>query len=348
MVSFFVNTFWLEPYRLLQRRGVPGLMYLLSFLRNHRHPVWSWPETVPALLPRVAVFVHFDRRGAVQAHVLHYLEALRRSGCSVLFVTNAERLQPEALEAIKPVCHGILIRKNIGYDFGALREAIEHYNLPHQNTEMLILANDSVYGPFTPLDGIFDQVDFAKADIWGVTDSWQYRYHLQSFLLMVGPNAMRHPAWKGFWSRVRPVASKAWVIRHYEIGFTQWMIRAGLRCAALWPYSALVRSTEAQFETLNVPPDATVQADPVAKQRLGQIMSVRSAFARRTALNPTADLWRSLLRNGFPFIKRELLRDNPGQIQDVVDWPDEVALLDPGHLGIIEADLKRTLRDRAP
>lgn len=50
----------------------------------------------------------------------------------------------------------------------------------------------------------------------------------------------------------------------------------------------------------------------------------------------------------YPFIKRELLRDNPSQVPDVVEWKDVAAELSQTSLGPIERDLQRTLKNRAP
>ncbi len=348
MIQALVNTLIVLPYTVLTRRVFPAVMYGLSILRGHRHPLWSWTDGTATLRPRVVLFVHFDRRGAVQRHVREYLAALHAAGCSVLFVSNSERLRPEAVAAIKPLCAGILIRKNIGYDFGALREGLEHFNLPRDNTEMLILANDSVYGPVSPLEPLLARVDFHQADIWGATDSWQHRYHLQSFFLIVGAQAMRQQAWRKFWSKVRPVSDKNWVIRSYEIGFTQFMLRAGLRCTALWPYSTLIQEDYVGVDLLAEQDSRTAGRDPLQDRRLAQALRVRASFATRRPLNATSDLWKSLLRRGFPFIKRELLRDNPGQIADLVDWRSEVSALGPAWVEIIELDLKTALRDSAP
>ena len=68
----------------------------------------------------------------------------------------------------------------------------------------------------------------------------------------------------------------------------------------------------------------------------------------RTPLNPTSDLWRQLLAARFPFIKRELLRDNPTRVPDVVEWRDVVAEIAETSLAPIERDLQRTLRNRTP
>src|SRR5579862_5757256 len=116
----------LAARRLLLFVTQPLFMYVqfvLSFLRSPHQLVFSWPESGIVLGPRAALFVHFDRRGQVRPYVLRYVQMLQRCGLSVVFVTNSGRLRPEGLEALKPLCAGILIRRNVGYDFGAWREA---------------------------------------------------------------------------------------------------------------------------------------------------------------------------------------------------------------------------------
>jgi hypothetical protein len=348
MLRQMLRTIAVQPSRQMKWRVIPFLMFALSFARKHRQPVFSWPEGGVQLGRRVALFVHFDRRGAVQPYVRQYLAALQDAGCSVLFVTNATFLQPEALEAIKPLCAGILIRRNVGYDFGAMREGLEHFGLPRADTDMLILANDSVYGPLVPLDDLLSRTDFTAADLWGATDSWQRRYHLQSFFLVASGALLRHPAWAAYWAQVRPVANKSWVITHYEVGLTQWMLRAGIRCEAVWPYSSVIReidTTAWQGETNQA---GAVSSDPLVENRWRQAMQVRARYSISVPLNPTSDLWRRLLRSGFPFLKRELLRDNPTHVADVVDWRDEVARISAPHVALIEGDLQRVMRNRAP
>jgi len=40
----------------------------------------------------------------------------------------------------------------------------------------------------------------------------------------------------------------------------------------------------------------------------------------KRSVNPTHVFWRELIESGFPFVKVELLRDNP-IAQDISDWP---------------------------
>ena len=295
----------------------------------------------------MVLFVHFDSGQNVRPYVLQYLSQLQASDLSVVFVSNAGRLRAEAIEAIKPLCAGILVRRNIGYDFVAMREGLAHFGLPRADTELLILANDSVYGPLRPLDDMIAQFDFSQADLWGATESWQARYHLQSYLLAAGPKLLRHPAWAKFWEQVQPVPNKRWVIARYEVGITQWMMREGLRVAAVWPYQKLMEGIDPTPLT-EVFPKASDETDPLNAMRYIQLRRVRIAYVNRTAQNPTSDLWRELLMAGFPFIKRELLRTNPTNVSDIIDWRAVVQEQTAADISIIEQDLKRQVRNQAP
>jgi hypothetical protein len=326
---------------------VAQLAYLASFFRSFNQAVYHWPEQKSDLDIGVVVFIHFDRSGIVQPYVFQYLDALRETGMSVLFVSNSQSLVPDAIERLKSICDGILIRRNVGYDFSAVREGLEYFGLPRQNTELLLIVNDSVYGPLCSLNDLISRIDLQKAELWGATESWQSRYHLQSYFLAAGRAALHHPAWTAFWRKVRPVGSKAWVIRHYEIGLTQKMLQAGLRCAAIWPYTPLVSAVD-QGLLVQADDKGLVSPDPLQQMRHDQATRIRSAHVLRRPLNPTSDLWRQLLQAGFPFIKRELLRSNPTEVADVSDWRIEATKIADSGLSAIEQDLQRALRNRAP
>lgn len=350
-------TLLLRVYRLLRHlllaRLTPWLAFLASIGRRTDQAVSAWPGPDATLGPQVAIFIHFDRAGLVQPYVLAYLASLREVGLSIVLVTNSGRLRPEALAALQTVCAAILVRRNVGYDFAAMREAIEHFRLPRDDTRMLLLVNDSVYGPLRPLGDIMARLDFDRADVWGATESWQHRYHLQSYFMAFGRAALTSRAWLAFWQQVRPVNSKHWVIARYEVGVSQAMLRAGLRCAALFPYAEIVKlvdPAEAEVGEADRADDDDSDDDRLDSMRRARRKAARrirqNALARRP-LNPTADLWRQLLLAGFPFLKRELLRENPAEIADVTDWR-EVAHTIGADISLIERDLQRVMRNRAP
>ncbi|WP_244876895.1 rhamnan synthesis F family protein [Acidocella facilis] len=325
------------------------LARLIGWIRSPRQTLSSWPEAGIALGPRVVLFMHYDGRGGVRAQVFSYLRALRASGRDVVFVSNAGKLNEVAQAELREICAGIILRRNVGYDFGAWRDAIDRLGLPRAETEEVILANDSVFGPLLPLGDVLRRLDYTRADIWGLTESWQLRYHLQSYFLAFGPAALRAKAWRKFWNSVRPVPAKPFIVHRYEVGITQAMMKGGLLCAALWPYETLTKMVS--FEVLKAlvadEQDGNF-VDPVNAARLSQVRNIRDNIARRVAMNPTSDLWRQLLLTGFPFIKRELLRDNPSKVQDVGDWKDVVRDELGADPGPIEQDLRLMLKGGAP
>ncbi len=324
---------------------------LAGAFRQPRQIISAWPEGKATLSPRVAIFMHFNATGRVSAPALSLISELIRNGYCVAFVTNSGMLIPAAEAALRQLCAAIFIRRNIGYDFGAWRDVIDALQLPAADTKELVILNDSMYGPLRPLDETLARLNYAEADIWGLTESWQQRYHLQSFFVGFGENALRSPAFAQFWARVRPVPSKTFIVRAYEVGLTQSMLKAGLRTRAVWSYDDLLSKVTGQDVLEGIARaerSRSSRTDPVLQIRKLQIARIRNAVAKQIALNPTADLWRQLLRSGFPFIKRELLRKNPAQVEDIGEWVTVVR----GELGLdpepILAELRGGLRNRAP
>lgn len=351
---------------------------VIGRLRSPHRVLVQKPANGFELGPNVVLFLHWDYDGRVREGLFTYIAQFRDADRSVVFVTNAGKLESTAEMRLMALCAGIIIRGNVGYDFGGWRDAIETLDLPRPGTKEIIIANDSVFGPFHPLDQTLSRLDYAKADVWGLTDSWQQRYHLQSYFVAFGSRAIHAPAFREFWTSVLPAPSKAFIIRKYEIGMTQAILQSGLRVSAVWPYEELIEqvrhgqcgvclaaetrqmNSSQIAEAMDVGLDRRDQsAVPTAlegksdeggdRQQLARrrhLLRLQRAIVRRKALNPTADLWRQLLLSGFPLIKRELLCGNPTRVEDVGDWADVLRNecgVDPDVLAKIEYSVNRRL-----
>lgn len=291
---------------------------------------------------KVAVFVHHDRAGHVHDVVLRYLEALRQAGYVVVFVSNAPRLSAAAVCCLLPRVALVLHRHNVGYDFAAYKDGLAVLE-PLTRFEEVVLANDSVYGPLFDLGPLLARCD-PRADIWGITDSRDRHYHLQSYFLLFRRPALADPGFAAFWRSVRPVQSRLWVIRHYEIGLTRAMQRAGLRCAALFPYEAVGAAFAASARAeLARPPDAT------AAPRRQYLADTLEALARGDRLNAMHRFWDTLVTAMHcPFIKRELLLYNPLRVPHVDRWPDVVRRVSLHDADLIEQHLQMLRRVGRP
>jgi len=336
----------LERMRQLIRREARRVYGIVSYLRSftRRQPNYvrqRWPGALDLdAASRVAVFAHFDRHGIVHDFVLHYLGEIARAGFTTVFVSNAPQLHPDSLARLVPLCGAILLRHNLGLDFGAFKDGIGSLRL--ERLEALLLANDSVYGPFRDLGDVIGRMNPLEADVWGITDNWERQFHLQSYFVLFARQALTSPAFGQFWRDVRYVQAKSWVIGHYEIGLTRALLQGGLRCRVLFPYR-LAATTLIDAVRQGVTGDSPAFSGP--RERFAGALV--DAIEDGLPLNSSHYFWDHLItRMGCPFLKRELLRDNPARIPGLVHWQEVIQSASKYDTDLIVRHLERSLRNR--
>jgi glycosyltransferase involved in cell wall biosynthesis len=183
----------------------------------------------------VALLVTHSATGALKPHILPYIRALADQGIGVFLVAVTDRalnLPPEVLDAAA----GVIVRENAGYDFAAWSHVLHLY--PELfGVPLLYLLNDSVLGP--PATPAFAQVvarvRASTADLVGLTESHEYRWHLQSYFLALKPRVLASFRCQRFFDEVKPHDDKDAVIQDYEVRFAQAMEEAGHVSAVLFP-----------------------------------------------------------------------------------------------------------------
>jgi lipopolysaccharide biosynthesis protein len=149
-----------------------------------------------------------------------------------------------------------------------------------------------------------------------MTDSYDGKYHLQSFFMLLGKTALASEAFAKFWRNMRYADSKRLVIVKYEIGFSQALLKGGLSLGALYPYRQLSESVLSHTLT------TSDSGNPVFHPGLDEDFKyLRNRMKLGRPLNPTHYFWKYLIAElGFPFIKRELLEKNPVGIPFLISW----------------------------
>lgn len=313
--------------------------YVRSYLRRRKNFIeerWSGLQDL-STASRVAVFTHYDAQGVLHDFAAYYIRQLTEAGFTIVIVSNSPRLPRDTIDRLLPSCALILRRANVGYDFGALKDGLAQ--IPSlDRIDTLLLANDSVYGPFHALKDIVARMD-RRADVWGITDSWHSRFHLQSFFLLFNRRALTSPAFARFWSSVRYVQAKHWIIGKYEIGLTRALESGGLRCQALFPYR---QAAAALLEAIgNGRLQPLEGLDPILVKH---VRLLSESVRRGVPLNGTHFFWDYLIeRMGCPFLKRELLRDNPEGIPSVRFWEKVVGSAGTYDTSLIARHLAVTL-----
>ena len=226
-------------------------------------------------MKRLALFAHYDPRAQVKRYVVHHLQALREVCDETWFVSTAS-LPEQELAKVRPICERAWTRENVGYDFGSWSDALDRVTLT--DWDELVLTNSSVFGPLWPLREAFERMSTKGVDFWGMTDSGSVAWHIQSYFLVFRARLLHSTAFRELFRGVTGTDKLA-LIRKYEVGLTTAFTRAGFRAAVLVPGREIPR--------------------PFLQRML------------RPNFNPPISQPMALLERRMPYVKIELLRNNP-------------------------------------
>jgi len=198
-----------------------------------------------------------------------------------MFISNSPVNQEYKTEFSEKILDSLIYeRANEGNDFGAWSWAIKNNIIP-DNTDYLLLTNDSLYGPIFPLTPILETM-LSKPDIdfWGLTESYERSWHLQSYFLLFSKKVFLSDTFKKVFSQEFKGLSKLQIIKKGELQLSKLLSDAGFKGSAYIPYNQL----DPDFEVSDL-------------------------------RNPTLFFWEQLIEKfHFPFIKKELILQNPENI----------------------------------
>jgi hypothetical protein len=188
-----------------------------------------------------------------------------------------------------------------------------------RNYEVLLLANDSVFGPFHDLGPTLDEMETWPASLCSLTDSYEIVHHLQSYFLYIPQPTLLSPTFADFWSEIEPTWNKQQVIERCELGMSQQIVQGGGTLKAAFPYEAVT---------------PTLQAMGTGYQYHEELMT-RPLYLLQYA-------WDVLLEDfDFPFVKTEVLKQNWAKSARVRHWRDLVPQESRHMIPMIERYLRR-------
>lgn len=262
---------------------------------------------------KVCIFSGFSMNQDIPVSTLPYLKALKALGFYIIYVSTSD-IKAEIFDALSgEYLDRVIIRKNITRDFGSYHEGMLLVDL--EKIEQLLLCNDSVYGPFYNLNPIFETKELKMADVWGLTDSYENSYHLQSYFLVFNLNA-RLRIFLQYWLRNFCFFKyKEMVIYAYEIGLSKALIKKDFKLAVKYPYLSILKKFK-ELEKSRPILDCTSLYDMLFKN---YFYFIDLRFHKH--LNSMHFFWFILLCHfDCPFIKKELVILNPEKVPGVEFW----------------------------
>ncbi|MCQ8279545.1 rhamnan synthesis F family protein [Acetobacteraceae bacterium KSS8] len=174
-------------------------------------------------------------------------------------------------------------RPNTGHDFGAWQSLVRQGCI--EGATDVLLANDSVFGPVFPLGPVLEAMERKRNDVWGMTESREGRWHLQSWFLLFRSGSFGSPSVQRIFRQPFGEMTRDQIVLHGEFGLGAAILADRLDWAARWRA-----------------PD----------RRLRRLLPG----------NPMHLDYLSVVRSGaVPFLKADLLRDNPARIGWANRWP---------------------------
>lgn len=305
-----------EAPRLLAARLTPRLRtksHVVSTVSAHGSPYSS----------RIAVLVLFPEH-EIADDIVALTRTLTDAGCSVVLVANRP-LSPQDLGRLDGTYHTLHVRRNVGRDFGAYKDAIVPL-LDEPSLERLIVLNDSCHYLEGNLKGFVEEL-LGPQDLIGSHENFDPPYHLGSFALSFSGRVVRSASFRNFWINYLPVSTRRWAILRGEMGVTRATVLAGYRPHVIYSsdrlYKALLTAPQGEVEDAlallprgpartaatdlvmraNFSPDKTAGLATFTKARL--IESIMHAVTQGSQVHHGAFLFARFL--GSPLIKKDLL-----------------------------------------
>ena len=184
-------------------------------------------------MKRAVVFAHYDKQNIVDDYVVFYLKELKKLCDEIVFVSCNPLENPEIFNGI--VSH-IIDETHNEYDFGSYKRGYLYLKNRLKDFDELIFANDSCYAPIYPFEELFNKMNNAKCDFWGITkNNFGYRKnicgfrrpHIQSYFIVFKKNVFTSEIFDNFISSIKQQKNKRKVISEYEIGLSEVLYKNG-------------------------------------------------------------------------------------------------------------------------
>lgn len=322
---------------------LPGLTWEYFALRaGYDRKATGLSQTYDGELPlarEAAIYLIFPSQGILPSH-LSALRLMTAEGISPVVVSNLP-LSDDDLATLRPLCAKVIVRPNLGYDFGGYRDGILDLAPSLPKFDRLFILNDSAWMVEAPRSWFADARNLG-VDFCGATSNygikrydahefrdlrWEYtaqhrNFHYASYALAIGKPILLDPAFVAFWRRFRLSNHKKRTVRRGEIGLTQWVMRRGYSHDATCSVEGLDKEIaalgpdelDAVTRHLIIPErprirakrDEVLLSDPATEQgRLDRIQIVLTAVSAQ-AMGYVMPYY-TLRRRGFQFVKKSPL-----------------------------------------
>lgn len=187
---------------------------------------------------RMGIFAYYDADGIVDDYIPVLVGAVRPFCSYLLCVVNGE-LNEEGRQKLQAVSDELLLRPNEGLDITGYKAGLFHLQEKVPQADEVLFFNQTIFGPLTPLDAMFREMNGRDLDFWGLTKHkglkadltgtiWnkvEYGYlppHIQSFFFSVRGQLLHAPAFWDYWETLPVIHDYMEAVSYHEVKFTKY------------------------------------------------------------------------------------------------------------------------------
>ena len=215
-------------------------------------------NALPAGAKRAIFYLYYDPRGVVDEYIPYKLSRLRKHADHIVVICNGAP-NAEGRERLESVADEVWERENIGFDVEGYKFAIEKFGDRASDFDELILMNYTWFGPIGDFAPLFERMDAAPIDFWGMTDHTEVTpnpitlegtmpRHIQSHWIAVRRPVFESEAWAEYWREMPPIRSYSDSILNHESRFTSHFESLGFVSEVAYPHENYPGTPHPAFE----------------------------------------------------------------------------------------------------
>ena len=177
----------------------------------------------------VTIFAGYASTGILSAATQRWIAALHSISHRMVMVFDQDQLLNPPACVINDSSTQLLCKKHAAYDFGSYQRGLAFAEQQDWlvDASHVLLTNDSVIGPFGDFESFVGSMLNSGDCLWGVSESYLYRPHLQSYFLLMSRELFTCHAIREFFNSVVVQPSRHDVIQSYELGFSRLVLEEG-------------------------------------------------------------------------------------------------------------------------
>lgn len=187
-----------------------------------------------------AIYTFYDVDGYVSEDVIYYLAELKKIIKNILVVVNG-KINAQSRQKLKCLDVGILVRPNVGMDFGAWKSGILSIGWDKiYKLDGLLLCNCTCFGPIFPFNEMFNEMAKKECDFWGINrhpeldinlvdndPNSKVFEHIQSYFIFFKSTILKDNHFKNWWDTLEQYSEYNKEVGYHETKFTKYFEDAG-------------------------------------------------------------------------------------------------------------------------